>query len=193
MFTLISVLKTKTQKLGWEHSLVFADDNPNLILWDGDLDFALQDLGFEIQENGNPVADGELLIMTRKILGSSSEGVVVRKIGGDQYVDFSGVYVTAEEWLHALDYIPEKFDIVEVNYYDKKTLAEEKRVELDRWVYVLFGEVPRLHILGVDGKGNIIEEIQVPDDTITDEPVDEIDYQDWLNDAKKSGVMSNFR
>lgn len=71
-----------------EHPLVIED---GLVLWDGDLDNALRKLGMELEEDGLPTPNGEIIPL--RSLGRVTRYVTVHiKVDNNeenQYVDFA--------------------------------------------------------------------------------------------------------
>lgn len=87
---LFQLLTDKTIKLGWDHPLVFHSPKSELILWDGDLDEALYQLGLEIVEDGTTMDDGEIMELRNFTTIGHLQPVQLIIIGDDQWINFMG-------------------------------------------------------------------------------------------------------
>lgn len=190
MLSLITALKNKPEG---KYPLTFDDQNEFGVLWDANLDLTLQEFGMEIQESGEEILDGEVLLLTLKLLGSQNKAAAHYIKEDKSYVSFIGLGLTASEWLGIMGYQDVlRNDLVAATEADKKLALQSNNAKLSQWLYVMFkNSVERIHIFGLDDLGNVVDSIQVPDDSIDDEPVDDADYSNWLEDASVS-LLANF-
>lgn len=78
------------------------------------------------------------------------------------------------------------------NKRDKARAKKRNGVNLDLWVFIYYDYTfPKLFILGLDKKDNIVEEIEVPGDD-SNIPLTKLDYQDWIIYASTTGVLAEF-